>query len=670
MIRINKIEFHNYRQYKDVTIKFDKTNEYNLYILRAKNGTGKTTFLNGILWCLYDKEYYINDYSKALKVINESSVQEANEDDVLDVWIKLTITDENKIYIFERSQKFKVVIDPLSNLKKPIQTGDPFLRITELPMNDALANARIIEENVEVLRIVKQFFDEDIYSYYFFDGENLKNYFDSKNAGKVKDSIKSLSQVNLLENAINRTDILSREKQRELGKITGIDLNLYDKVDAIRDEIVKLQNDVNKISDDIPVLQKRLTELNDKMSGYKPIRDNQLRRKELEARLAGINSEYSEFNASKKAFIREYYMLFNLFQRIKTTLDMITYKEENGELPPRIDKKQVEELLNHHADNCPVCDGEIGEHAIRHLRKLLNELDVSSQTSNYLSGIKGSLEEALEKCKKYPSEKDTIIKREKYFKDEISTIDKELKTISQYLATYSNDSSDLMNVSDLEKERQNVQNEINAKLRIQAEDNLLLKQKTEQIEMMEKELKKMEDSSKTKLLLQKQVSVFRTLTSCYTQVKKDLMDVIKDEIEDRTWELFKNMIWKKETFNSLRINDDYQMTIYNNNINDMTGSLSATESMALAYSFTLAIHETSGRNCPLVVDSPLGRVSDENRTNMARELLNISREKQIIMLFTPDEYSTEVADIYSNTIASIRDVSLTENEQEIGKIGD
>ena len=147
------------------------------------------------------------------------------------------------------------------------------------------------------------------------------------------------------------------------------------------------------------------------------------------------------------------------------------------------------------------------------------------------------------------------------------------------------------------------------------------------------------------------------------------MDKIKVEIEENTWNTFKNMIWKKETFNNLKIDEDYQMSVYNNNLNDMTGSLSATESMALAYSFTLAIHETSGKNCPLVVDSPLGRVSDDNRKNMANELLKISQKKQIILLFTSDEYSKEVAEIYDSTIATIQDVSLTEDEQEIRKIG-
>ena len=93
----------------------------------------------------------------------------------------------------------------------------------------------------------------------------------------------------------------------------------------------------------------------------------------------------------------------------------------------------------------------------------------------------------------------------------------------------------------------------------------------------------------------------------------------------------------------------------------MTGSLSATEQMALAYAYTLAIHKASGKNCPLVIDSPLGRVSDDNRENMAKVLKDISKDKQIIMLFTPDEYSSSVKRIYKDA-ALARELKLSEDE--------
>ena len=146
------------------------------------------------------------------------------------------------------------------------------------------------------------------------------------------------------------------------------------------------------------------------------------------------------------------------------------------------------------------------------------------------------------------------------------------------------------------------------------------------------------------------------------------MKRVKKEIEKSTWETFNAMSWKKNTFSSIIINDNYEVSVINKNGKQMTGSLSGAESMALAYSFTLAIHKASGRNCPLVVDSPLGRVSDDNRKNMARELLKVSLNKQIIMLFTPDEFSDDVSAVYSNN-ANIINVALTEDESEIKKAG-
>ena len=96
----------------------------------------------------------------------------------------------------------------------------------------------------------------------------------------------------------------------------------------------------------------------------------------------------------------------------------------------------------------------------------------------------------------------------------------------------------------------------------------------------------------------------------------------------------------------------------------MTGSLSATEQMALAYAFTLAVHKASGKNCPLVIDSPLGRVSDKIRENMAEALIEVSKTKQIIMLFTPDEYSDEVRSIY-NGAATVKELNLSDDENYV-----
>lgn len=669
MIRIEQIEFNNYRQYRNVVINFKNNDKCNIHILRAKNGTGKTTFLNGILWCLYSNEYYLSDKSKALKVVNESAIQDANPGDVVETKVKLTIVDEDKRIIFERSLKFSVTIDPLTERKRAVQTTPAsILKVSENPIYSP-ANAVVYESDEDTKSMVKQYFDEDIYTYYFFHGENLKNYFDSNNSEKVKKSIYTLSQVNLLTTAATRTESMSSEKSRELTKKgERNDLTIYDKIDKLEDENKTYSEEIKQIQSEIPVLELRIDELNDQLNGYKPIQDKQTRRAELDRNYKRLKFEQEEFISKKKEFIRTYLVLFNLYPRIKATLDMIKYKEEHGELPPRIDKKQIEELINNHEENCPMCDGELNDHAILHMKQLLEELDVSSQASNYLSSIKGGLENAIAKCNKYPKERADIINKEKYYAEEIEKTETELNTISKYLSTYIDEGSGLFDVPKLEKQRSDAKAELKAKQERLWNDENLLKVNNDKLEELRKEVKEMEKNAGEKLLLQKQVALYRTLTSAFNDVKKNLMDEIKIEIQKNTWESFKNMIWKKNTFYKLEIDDKYQMSVFNNNLNENIGSISATEKMALAYAFTLAVHETSGRNCPLVVDSPLGRVSDENRTNMANELLKISRDKQIIMLFTPDEYSSEVADIYDGVVSSIRDLSLSEDESEIEEL--
>lgn len=150
----------------------------------------------------------------------------------------------------------------------------------------------------------------------------------------------------------------------------------------------------------------------------------------------------------------------------------------------------------------------------------------------------------------------------------------------------------------------------------------------------------------------------------FTKIKNQIMDEMKAEIEKITWTIFDSMIRKKQTFGRIEIDDSYDIAVYNTDGIEMTGSLSATEQMALAYAFTLAIHRASGQNCPHVIDSPLGRVSDDNRENMARALQEVSRDKQIIMLFTPDEYSAAVRKMYDAT-AEVRELSLSEDESYV-----
>lgn len=667
MIEISKIEFNNYRQYKNSIIKFSNSKNSNLHVLIARNGTGKTTFLNGIIWCLYGKEYYLNNAEKALPILNVAVVDESNENDKKYVIVRVTIEDDNDYIVFERKQVFQIVYDYLTYKKSTLEGDVTFTASITSKRNNQ--NTRTYD-NEEANNLVKQYFDESIYNYYFFDGENLRSYFEKGRSNNIKESIYNISQVTLLGNTLNHIDKIYRSKNREAKKMPDLNIDLYSKENEYRSEISRLTNENADAEKRIDENEERKIEVDKILSAYAPIKNSISKRERLSSDKKQLEEEIKNIEVKRDDFIREYLVLLSFYSRISTTYNMIKEKENSGALPPNIDKKQIKDILENNLHSCPLCDNEIDKRSRVYLEELLNRLELSSETSHRLIGIKAYLEMFIDKCKNYQANKNELINKEKDLKNKLHNIEEELRKISSFLIKYADEEHfDKIDVPKLEKERRELNDSIsNEKLKIR-----MNKQDIEKYESKLVEVEEQIENQKNLVIkhdeIKSQIAVIRELNSKFISIQDKIIKNIKDEIELRTWNFFDAMIWKKHTFSSISISKNYEVSVYNTQGNEITGSLGATEFMALAYSFTLAIHETSGKNCPLVVDSPLGRVSDLNRERMASELLKVSESKQIIMLFTPDEYSKEVEMIYNDNVGSIRSINLSEDEKEIERIG-
>ena len=148
-------------------------------------------------------------------------------------------------------------------------------------------------------------------------------------------------------------------------------------------------------------------------------------------------------------------------------------------------------------------------------------------------------------------------------------------------------------------------------------------------------------------------------------IKNNITNNIKTTIEYETWKIFNEVIWKSHSFKNVEINDEYILSVIDRFDNDCIGSLSAAEQMTLAYAFTFAVHKASGKNCPVIIDSPLGRSSGENRKNLVRTFVKISKEKQIILLLNEDECNQEIREILIENEIALRQLNLTIDESEV-----
>ena len=156
-----------------------------------------------------------------------------------------------------------------------------------------------------------------------------------------------------------------------------------------------------------------------------------------------------------------------------------------------------------------------------------------------------------------------------------------------------------------------------------------------------------------------------------SKILKDCKDEILEEcrlqIQAETFEIFNRLIWKKEAFSKVEILENYAFKLLDTYGTQSLGSCSAAETALLALSFTLALQDVSKHDSLLFIDTPIGRVGVENRNNFMKTLLTISKNKQVILTFTPTEYDDNVKSILSENFNSFHMLEMRNNVTNIKK---
>ena len=113
-------------------------------------------------------------------------------------------------------------------------------------------------------------------------------------------------------------------------------------------------------------------------------------------------------------------------------------------------------------------------------------------------------------------------------------------------------------------------------------------------------------------------------------------------MEQKTKNYFFYIIWKKGVYIDVKIDEDYNISVINIEGSQCLGSLSAGERQVLALSFLAALRDVSGFDAPVLIDTPLGRISKEPKDSIAELLPVFLKNVQVTMLVTDEEYTPSV----------------------------
>lgn len=626
---ISSISLTNYRQYygtQDLNFKFDKIK--NVSLILGKNGAGKSNLLNAITWCLYGIEVHkskdIND-ACGMPIINSSALKKIkiNEKIAAEViihlktdigpWtIKRTLEGGRNGFgnlYFDDTSKL-TVIHPVYGQDK-IDTGDD----TQILINNLLPEA--------------------LKSFFFIDGEQLREFFRVSTPENIAQAIDIVSQLELVYKASSHLEKSEKNLRKnvsattpELGKVQrNIEL-AQNKLEHLKETIKKIEKEKEKDQEEIFKIKEFL-----KTHSSSVITTLENERESLEYDIKKLKEQIGKKELQRNSYLVEIAPFIYLKKEIEQTYNIIEQKVEKGELPPRIKETFIKELLE--KGRC-ICGTDLIGYAKKTLEEYQTKVTISELGEISIVG-KTTIEEILTAIKDFPSTIDEINDEIHDFKDQHEKKERRRELISDEFKEH--------NVAEIRRneERREELTDIIAKNK-----QLLIGHSGElgAGEVTLRELKEQEahelSKDKKNAILKEKLSMVQNSLKVLQTVEKIIKTKIRKQVEKSLNKNFNTLIRKKKAFSSITIDENYIVKVNHIDGYNVINDLSAGEYLILGLSFMSALMTISGFQAPVIIDTPLGKIDNEHREYITTELPKFLEGTQLILLVTPTEYDSNV----------------------------
>jgi len=627
-MKLEKLKLTNYRQYKDCEIEFPRhDSRKHITVIEGVNGAGKTNILNAVTWCLYNKEMHLSSKNKGLPIVNNSALMNAKVDQVIQVVVEIDILDnERKRTIFKRTLSVRITTKEGGFVL--VRDNANMLTVHYQRNNDYVAASTPDHR-------IWRFAPKEIHEYFFFDGERLNHYFTNPESDTIRDEVFNISQLSLFEKVITHLEARSNEYSKQLRDISPQAAEFKGLLDNTRTKIKEQNISLKKLQQERIKYEKKAEEIDSKLEGFptgaevKSLQEERLRK---EMNVATWEKEIKSLEHELLDHLIEYAPLLLCHTAIHKAKQIISGIIVSGEIPPPIKINFLEELLK--KGKC-ICHADIseGRPSRSNVENVLKECNEISEITEELIGEShelGSMLKLLPSFEKIRKQNNSdIVNKRNMYKEE----SKQLKILEDKLSNIGQP-----DIVGMERTRKVVKGKIHDKIeeitRIKVEIESLEKEEKDQAKAYDQHVRKitLHEALKKKLLFcQEAIKISR-------EIKNGIMNEIRLEIEEKTNEQFLELIWKKGAFEKVNVDEKYNISVIDQNGQQALGTLSAGERQVLALSFMAALNMVSGFDTPIIIDTPLGRISDEPRKNIALNLHKYLSGKQVILLVTDAEY--------------------------------
>jgi DNA sulfur modification protein DndD len=640
---IERIRLSNYRQYRDASIEFPDPSVAVATVIQGSNGSGKTNILNALSWCLYGEELHLDKRNVGLPIYHTGLLESLHVGDTDKVEVELTLhLNTGARVVITRSLPFTCRV---KGRLEPI--GDPD---SLAPDNSRCQMMRQVGGDMQPVQepgsLIGKLLPKAIEGYFFFDGERLKRYFEETSDQDIRESVLNISQVDLLKRLINH---LQKEETAFRKDEQGLSPQAADAGTQLQiqtDLLSKLQGELAKLRDNRSRIDKEERDAVEKLHAVAPENIDRLQdeRESLQIDIRHLQDDKKGLESGIFETSLEVFPALLATDQLDGFVKFIDASKEAGEIPPAYRRSFLERLLRNKMCICgrPLTVGSDHYRAIETLSRSTSSL---SDLSEELIEQGGVIRELTEHFRRTKARLDDLSQSIKGVNEQLNLKNARLTQVSDLIGN-----SDIDQVRDLEN-RIRRYGEVKEALQLQigATDNRI---KTQQ-DVVNAAQKKM-DEELGKQGQHKQL--LETLKFCQAALRaaeesmKAITTEMCQEIEKRTQEYFFNLIWKRETYTAVKIDEDYQVSVQHQSGLESLGTLSAGEQQILALSFVSALTNVSGFDAPLVIDTPLARISGEPRQAVAKNLPTFLGKKQIVLLMTGEEYTPSVRETMRKSV--------------------
>ena len=611
------LHIENYRSFKDPKDIVFASDDKKITIIRGRNEVGKTNLLNMILWCLYGEED--KEQVSSEEIWNKKALSEIQVNENLDVVVELTLEDSShNNVIIERKHTFTKIGD--FETKKPQRS---FKITKEKDGSDS--------EIIDPETYIKNNIPKTLSKFFIFDGEQLTKFF-KENEGNIKNDVYSLSQLDLLERINSRTETLEEEFLEQMTENENSYAPIKQKekklLKAIKDDenlLNQKKNSLNRCENKKNILDKEKVDFDE--DAVDTVNRINKYRKEKEQKESDKKDQETNI---KKFLIDSFIKIFSY-----DALDKINNvkKVSNNPKNIQIDVNILKDLLKH---NKCICGCELDEGSPEYV-----EIETLIKNSDDLSDLDSEFNKLVGKCElsksnfpkdfrlKYDLEDDKLLELEDKIADLEDSItfninklngssEEDILDLNNKIKFYEDQIKNLnIDIRELEKQIGN-----NNEYLFNVQDELI--QKESEIEEQEK-------------IFLKKINFCQAVENITDEIYEHLVEKNHRKIQELTTEEFKNIHWKE--YQSICINENFDVSLQKNDGSVISaGDPSVGSRLSLALSFVVVLHELSGFQLPLFIDTPLGPLETPNRKNIGKLLAKYSTGKQAILLVTGDEY--------------------------------